>query len=1189
MGSHGSYKQDTEPGTRCIMCSMNFKWGRVIIAVMAVFLASIAGACKGDPGAAGLPGGPGTPGPVPPDPINTILTRFDDLPGVVLFIEDVSGGTGAGGQFMPGNMPVVTFTVETDDGTPIPIDQLDGFDIWFSGPTFNYQHIIPGDGTRVLSDVQSTAVLNLDGSYTYTFTQAIPAIYPPPLNDTGEFTVGEFQGLALYDGTYTIAMLGYIDYAIDGKTHRDPGNVAEDVLLGANPGPVMSREVVKLENCNECHVRLQKHGLDNLGAVTDGGFRQTGLCVTCHTSGAEDGNGASIDFRVMIHKIHNGRHLPSVVGVTTKSDGTRDYAATPAPYLVGDRDFSFVTFPVWPNFNISMPRDYGYAGLSTSTPVVVSAAGATMNGPAGQETQILRGATSCERCHGDNGYGAPLDGDLAYEEPSRRACGSCHDDVKWDDPGKTGGVSYKYISNYGPGGMPAQSNDSGCNSCHAAWDPLALPNDSIAVKNAHLHPLNYTSDVGANYFNPRININLTDAVEAGTNNGDGTIDPGEKIAITFTAKDGAGADVVLSNTNYLMNWKSAISVVLSGPTENLNNILYAALPLPALSGLTSPYTINVPEPVTYEWVGTNTGGTDSFQVTAHGAGTTPIWLAASPANPVAVTLTGTAQAGSTASTIKLCQTVGPTCPVAASSSNSTYNGSNVWITSGLGAGQVGLVTAYVGSTRVATIAPNWTTTPDATSVYAIGGSILPAVYVRTATLAQTAPLLADVPANDSYVEIDNGVFASGTAQAGCTPSCKTITLAAGASGADDFYNNYCIAITAGTGSGQTQLIADYVGATKLLTVSSNWTTVPNATSVYRIQPFCSGDDVVLDDGGGNEEYLRVSGFIAPRPGDTNANRQRIILGNRYSTSTTNATRYLRNSHVAAEAITKITLTSKVYPIDFTVVGATGTVNEVGNAFGAGTAVLVSYTTDFVMPSTYPPPFFDSPNLSSDDIETWGAWKNKGIVDGTYLLGIWSAMSGSLIRYGETNSYTEPSPLAYQELKVGAASTIVPYDKISSGDNCLSCHSTIRFHGGGRRDFDTCLMCHGTAGLQIDQKAFPSETANFRTLLHKFHSEEAVSTVFEDDGEVFPVMPGGASSCAKCHGTSTAWEEPVSRDHPTEQGAPTRVWRATCGACHETAAAGAHIDIMTSNSGAESCAVCHGPGADFDVTVVHKSR
>ena len=35
----------------------------------------------------------------------------------------------------------------------------------------------------------------------------------------------------------------------------------------------------------------------------------------------------------MVHKIHNGQHLPSVLGVATKPDGSRDYGATPTPYV----------------------------------------------------------------------------------------------------------------------------------------------------------------------------------------------------------------------------------------------------------------------------------------------------------------------------------------------------------------------------------------------------------------------------------------------------------------------------------------------------------------------------------------------------------------------------------------------------------------------------------------------------------------------------------------------------------------------------------------------------------------------------------------------------------------------------------------------------------------------------------------
>lgn len=71
----------------------------------------------------------------------------------------------------------------------------------------------------------------------------------------------------------------------------------------------------------------------------------------------------------------------------------------------------------------------------------------------------------------------------------------------------------------------------------------------------------------------------------------------------------------------------------------------------------------------------------------------------------------TAQSGSTSSTIKL--------DTSASAVDSTYNGMWVSIVNGTGAGQMREITAYVGATKVATIAPNWGTTPDNTSIFAI--------------------------------------------------------------------------------------------------------------------------------------------------------------------------------------------------------------------------------------------------------------------------------------------------------------------------------------------------------------------------------------------------------------------------------------------------------------------------------------
>lgn len=71
----------------------------------------------------------------------------------------------------------------------------------------------------------------------------------------------------------------------------------------------------------------------------------------------------------------------------------------------------------------------------------------------------------------------------------------------------------------------------------------------------------------------------------------------------------------------------------------------------------------------------------------------------------------TAQAGA-AGTITL--------DASASSTNDFYKGQLIFITGGTGAGQPpGLVFSYVGSTKVATMYNNWTTTPDNTSTFAI--------------------------------------------------------------------------------------------------------------------------------------------------------------------------------------------------------------------------------------------------------------------------------------------------------------------------------------------------------------------------------------------------------------------------------------------------------------------------------------
>jgi hypothetical protein len=60
-----------------------------------------------------------------------------------------------------------------------------------------------------------------------------------------------------------------------------------------------------------------------------------------------------------------------------------------------------------------------------------------------------------------------------------------------------------------------------------------------------------------------------------------------------------------------------------------------------------------------------------------------------------------------------------TLDASASAVDDFYNGLFIVIFSGTGAGQVRPITDYVGATKVATIAPNWSTTPDNTSSFSL--------------------------------------------------------------------------------------------------------------------------------------------------------------------------------------------------------------------------------------------------------------------------------------------------------------------------------------------------------------------------------------------------------------------------------------------------------------------------------------
>ena len=163
---------------------------------------------------------------------------------------------------------------------------------------------------------------------------------------------------------------------------------------GATSG-IETREVVAIETCNTCHNPLRMHG---------GGRFDTKLCVMCHNPGTTEPNSLeSVDFSVMVHRIHRGADLPSVeAGGEFVIYGYRD----------SRHDYSEVIFPQDVNNCAKCHTGSATSDAAVVAPVVTN--------------------------HGDNWV----------EVPTMEACGSCHDDV--DFTTHEGG----------------QADNSGCQSCH---------------------------------------------------------------------------------------------------------------------------------------------------------------------------------------------------------------------------------------------------------------------------------------------------------------------------------------------------------------------------------------------------------------------------------------------------------------------------------------------------------------------------------------------------------------------------------------------------------------------------------------------------------------------------------------------------------------------------------------------------
>jgi OmcA/MtrC family decaheme c-type cytochrome len=228
-------------------------------------------------------------------------------------------------------------------------------------------------------------------------------------------------------------------------------------------------EIIKTASCNACHDQLAWHG---------GRRRGIEMCVLCHTQqNVDTTTGGSLDLKVMIHEMHMGSQLPSVVAGK--------------PLIVNGEDFSTITDPADPR--------------------------------------------RCEVCHSQSTGAAQA---TAYmTEPSRAACGACHDDVNF----ATG-------ANH-PGGF--QPDDKQCHNCHVPQGELPF---DASIKGAHV----VATDTVATYpQNPDtllagINLAITSVKDTTA---------GKTPTVNFTVKDDKGNPIPLAKLGFLQ-------FTMAGPTTD---------------------------------------------------------------------------------------------------------------------------------------------------------------------------------------------------------------------------------------------------------------------------------------------------------------------------------------------------------------------------------------------------------------------------------------------------------------------------------------------------------------------------------------------------------------------------------------------------------------------------------------------
>ncbi len=320
-----------------------------------------------------------------------------------------------------------------------------------------------------------------DGVYRYTMGLRLPANYE-------------------VNATHTLGMWASRNLEDFGLGVPNANAVYTFVPSGAPVTQV--RDIVSTAACNQCHDPLAAHGLPPF----EFDRRDVRICILCHYAGQinpETGN--TIDERVFIHKLHMGADLPSV---TNKPLSVLGISGSSASVATGATQL-----PIAAGYDPSTLPGKPYQ-------IVVTSEAETFDASTLVFPQDVRNCTTCHQ--------KATQADNWKTNPSRAACGSCHDNVDF-----TTGKNHAGL---------VQTDDTKCTGCH--FSSMGTEFD-LSIPGAHTMPTKSKQLAG-------LNVSITGVANATA---------GGNPQVTFTVTDNGGNAVDASKLDRLF-------LTVAGPTTD---------------------------------------------------------------------------------------------------------------------------------------------------------------------------------------------------------------------------------------------------------------------------------------------------------------------------------------------------------------------------------------------------------------------------------------------------------------------------------------------------------------------------------------------------------------------------------------------------------------------------------------------